>query len=330
MAYSALTTAETDVDSPITDALMTKIKANFEYLYSAVGSLEQLPVNGSFEIDADSSGIPDNWTQGLYTGGSAAYDTTTPFHGAKAYKFTRPATAGNGGGYLETGYLEISEYLSATIEWAMKGEATVKNKVTVRYFDADKVDLSADEDIYTSTANPTAWTKFLRFTIPPATARYMKVRFIGGYTDTAVAGDTYFDDVRININPITIPVEFTITTLESGPGAWGDLNNASIRLPKGFSRLVVPLALATGSDGAGTFDFGVYNSGAVDLDISALSGAQTIYVQVSKAVVAGVNQISARVRISTTYSTEIAAGSTTNYATAGKTDNWTLALRKSP
>lgn len=323
MAYSALTTAETDVDSPITDALMTKIKANFEYLYSAVGSLEQLPVNGSFEIDADSSGIPDNWTQGLYTGGSAAYDTTTPFHGAKAYKFTRPATAGNGGGYLETGYLEISEYLSATIEWAMKGEASLKNKVTVRYFDADKVDLSSDEDIYTSTSNPTTWTKYLRFTIPPATARYMKVRFIAGYTDTAVAGDTYFDDVKININPVTIPLEFVIASSASGGSGWTDGNTASIRLPKGFSVLTAPVVVAvTDADSVEH-----HNSGTVEMDISALSGAQTIYMQAYQFGALG----SARLRISTTYSTESKAGGVTTAATAAeKVDKWALCIRKSP
>jgi hypothetical protein len=96
MGYSALLSTEVDVDSPVNTTLIQKIKDNFDYLYSAIGSTGQAPVNGSFEIDSDADGIPDNWARGLYSGGSAAHDATTPFHGAKAYKFSRAAGAGNG------------------------------------------------------------------------------------------------------------------------------------------------------------------------------------------------------------------------------------------
>ncbi|MDI9562514.1 MAG: hypothetical protein QM235_15215, partial [Pseudomonadota bacterium] len=88
MGYSAILSSEVDVDSPGKAELFQKIKDNFDYLYSMMGGVVELP-NGSFEIDTDADDIPDNWTRNLYAGGSAAFDTITPAHGAKAYKFTR-------------------------------------------------------------------------------------------------------------------------------------------------------------------------------------------------------------------------------------------------
>lgn len=321
MSFIALTSTEIDADSPGSDQLFTKIKDNFDYLYSAVGSLEQLPVNGSLEIDSDSDGTPDNWTAYTYTGGSKAYDTTTPFHGAKAIKFTRALGVSNGGGYLETGYLEINEALSFLVKWASKSSAAgVKNIVKVRYFTAAKVDLSSDEDIFTSTSNPSSWTQYTRFAIPPATARYCKVRFIGGYTDTNVAGDIYFDDIRIDMSPDVIPVTFTIAEYAVASPTYSDLNSASVRLPKGFSRLLIPVHV-------GVFSGGYYyhNTGTVDLDISALSGTQTLYLQ---AKTDGSTYAAARARISTTYSTELHEYSAAAMsACAKKSDNWALCVR---
>jgi len=152
--YSAITTDEISADKPLTDALFQKIKDNFDYLYALSGDVIDIP-NGTLEIDADADGIPDNFTRALYAGGSGAFDTTTPAQGAKAYKFTRTSGAGNGGGYLETGYLPISEYISPKFWFRLKASAAgMKNIVRIRYFDKDKVDLSADEDVYSSTSNP--------------------------------------------------------------------------------------------------------------------------------------------------------------------------------
>ena len=100
MGYDAILSTEVDVDSPGKAELFQKIKDNFDYLYSLIGGPVEVP-NGSFEIDTDADGVPDNWTLNLYAGGSAAFDTTTPAHGANAYKFTRASGASNGRGYLE-------------------------------------------------------------------------------------------------------------------------------------------------------------------------------------------------------------------------------------
>ena len=303
--YSAITTDEISADKPLTDALFQKIKDNFDYLYALSGDVIDIP-NGILEIDADADGIPDNFTRALYAGGSGAFDTTTPAQGAKAYKFTRTSGAGNGGGYLETGYLPISEYISPKFWFRLKASAAgMKNIVRIRYFDKDKVDLSADEDVYSSTSNPTSWTPYTKWGVPPANARYIKIRYIGGYTDTDVAGDIYFDDLHYDPLPEVLYDNFTITRATNNVG-YADLNSASIKLPKGFTVARLPVDLdysdigGVGGEGDGGARYRIgttystellfravlpigsnlfYTKGVLELDISALSGAQTLYIQ---------------------------------------------------
>jgi len=218
MGYDAILSTEVDVDSPGKAELFQKIKDNFDYLYSLIGGPVEVP-NGSFEIDTDADGVPDNWTLNLYAGGSAAFDTTTPAHGAKAYKFTRASGAGNGGGYLESGYMECSPIGAYVIGFSIKSSAAgIKNIVKIRYFDKDKVYIS-DQDVYSSTSNPTSWARYQYSMTIPATAMYYKARLIGGYTDTDVAGDTTYDDVAIS-NKIVNQSMLKTTTGQVG-GATG-------------------------------------------------------------------------------------------------------------
>lgn len=198
MAWNAILDAEIQVKKPVKQLLMQKVKDDLDYLYGISGpSSGGSPSNGSFEIDSDSDGVPDGWTKDLYPGGSGAFETTNPAHGAKAWKFIHPGGAGNGGGYLTSDYVEIAQiktYVLGFIHWA--SVAGMKNQVYVRYYDKDKIYIS-ETQLYSSTANPTSPTYFIAAFTPPANARYIKVRGIGGYTDTNVAGTAYFDDIEL-------------------------------------------------------------------------------------------------------------------------------------
>jgi len=199
MGYEALTAAEIAVKKPVTNALMTKIKDNFAYFYGKTQSGIP-PANGSFEIDSDSDGLPDNWSTSLYAGGSRGLYTTDPVHGGQALYFTHPGGAGNGGGFAESDYFEVSELITSYLAFTLWATAAgMKVMAGIRQFDKDKVAVSGYEYtyLYTSTSNPTSQTaKFLQFT-PAATACYCKVVLVGGYTDTDVAGTVYFDDVFV-------------------------------------------------------------------------------------------------------------------------------------
>ena len=198
MAYTAITNDEIQVKKPVRQELMQKIKDNFddhETKLSAASGAETIP-NSSFEVDSDADGIPDNWTRYLYPGGSGGFETTNPAHGAKAYKFVHPGGTGNGGGYLESEYIKINQlerYVLSFIHWATA--AAMKNIVQILFYDLDKVYIS-DVNIYDSKNNPASATFFLGNFLPPANARFVKVRLVGGYDTVDVAGTAYFDEIN--------------------------------------------------------------------------------------------------------------------------------------
>lgn len=195
MGYNPILSSEVDVDSPGKAELFQKIKENFDYLYSK-SAMSGDVLNGSLDLDTDADGVPDNWTLNLYPNGAGEFDESTPSHGVRAFKFTRVSGSGNGGGYLESSYIEISPLDNEAISVDIKSSvAGIKNIVKIRYFDKDKTYIS-DVNVYNSTSNPTSWTKYYFTLTIPSTARYYKIQLIGGYTDTDVAGIAYFDNVR--------------------------------------------------------------------------------------------------------------------------------------
>jgi len=292
--------------NPISKTWGQKVLDCLLWLYGLIGSTssEGIP-NGSAEVDSDSNGVPDNWEYGDYPGGTGGIDTSTPAHGAAAFYCTHPGGAGNGGRYWESDYVAISEDISPLLLlflWATA--AGIKVIVRLKYYDKAKSYLSS-EDIYSSTSNPTARTPFALFGIPPANARYAKIIMIGGYTDTDVAGTVYFDGLQFDATPRTIYADFTIAAGDTNAG-YADQGSATIKVPKGFTAALIPIDLKIYDNGssAGMIDGGaryrigttysttvlaggytdgssggIYGKGIVELDISALSGSQTLVAQ---------------------------------------------------
>jgi hypothetical protein len=128
MPYNALTTTEIAIGKRVTNELMTKIKDDLDYLYSALASVVEPGteiLNGSLEIDADSDGVPDLFTRHLYPAGTGGFNTGTPMHGEQAYWFKHAGGAGNGGGYLQTGFQLISGLDTKAIRVGIKAPVTV-------------------------------------------------------------------------------------------------------------------------------------------------------------------------------------------------------------
>jgi len=202
MGWSALTTAEIAQGKFVHTDLMAKIKDDLDYLHSAASEGGEVRIiNGSFEVDSDSDGTPDNWTCAAYTGGAIALESTSPDHGAQGIKFTHPGGAGNGGGYADSDYFPVStleSYHLHFITWVSAGASAMLNKVHVRYFDKDKVELVAGSPatIYAPATNPTTPTAFQYVVTPAAGALWAKVRIIGGATSVDQAGVAHFDHVN--------------------------------------------------------------------------------------------------------------------------------------
>jgi len=197
MPYTIITkpTVGDTTRKSLADALID----NDAYLYSLVSALQsQFVPNGSFELDADSNGIPDQWTRSLYTGGSQSLDTAAR-HGLKSCKFTSPGGAGNGGGYLETSdFFDVSPELSYELTWHFKSDvAGVHNVVEIRWYDSAQSYLSSATLWDSATANPILWIAIDRQAIPPTTARFGKIRLVGCKNDDTTAGSTWFDGVTL-------------------------------------------------------------------------------------------------------------------------------------
>lgn len=248
--YNAITNAEIQVDQPIKQELMQKIKDNFDDHQTRVGSLTQFGIpNGSFEIDSDADDRPDTWTINTYSGGVAGLSPSTVLgtdgleytciadhtadstnqpvtgaswatywvqtgqngaswqsgksyqsshaHGAKSLYFIHSGVSGSGGGFADSDYMPCSPQVDEVLgflHWATN--AAMDNRITVRYYDKDKIYLS-EVQLYSSTNNPTTGKSFFRVMSPPENAQFYKIRVIGGHTDTNQPGTAFFDGLRI-------------------------------------------------------------------------------------------------------------------------------------
>lgn len=157
--------------------------------------------NGSFELDVDADGVPDNWTLVSYTGASNARSTTTVSHGNYSYKF---GSTGSGGGYLETtDYMNCSSLEQLGWSFEIKSSiATCLNIAQIRWFDINEALVSTSEVYTTQTTNPTDWTLYIGNVSAPATATQFKVRIVGVDPSVAVTANVWFDNLRIVPSPV--------------------------------------------------------------------------------------------------------------------------------
>lgn len=200
---------------------------NDDALNSSIGEMTLGIVNGSFEIGVDPD-APTGWVFGT-TWGTKGFDTATPGHGAKAFKF---ASAGSGGGELQSeGFIGCDEGRPVVLSFLHKSSAAgLHNLVELLWYDAAQSYLSTTA-IYDDTAtNPTSWTAFLRTATAPAGARYFKVKITGAKNDDATVGTAYFDGVEL-VRSQVLPFSGTIAEDTETATSWTDNGSVAITLP---------------------------------------------------------------------------------------------------
>jgi len=193
MSFITLPAADIQVGKPIDQELMQLIKDNFDDLNTRLTSLVSGSVpNGSFEVDSDNDGIPDNWLAYSYSGGSFALETADHAHGAKCMKFVQTTSAG--GGYCDSDYVPCSTYGYVRVGAFLKASnAAMRNVLEILYYNSAKSYISTST-VYDSTANPTTWGEITRTVLPPANARFFKLRVFGGWP-SAQTGTAYWDNI---------------------------------------------------------------------------------------------------------------------------------------
>lgn len=200
--------------------------------------------NPSFESDVDSDNVPDGWDFVPDSGGAGTIDTGGLADGKYSFKITYPGGGGNGGGYLEypkgaNAFINVNNLQSYFLRWIMKSSlVTVSNKVQFRWYDKDGSFISASDIWSDSTLNPLEICirggKVLAASVP-STARFMKIRLIGGVTGSA-AGITYYDGVQF-FNPCFRNEKLWIT----GTTNW--------TVPDGITQIEVEITAGGGGGG---------------------------------------------------------------------------------
>jgi hypothetical protein len=214
MAYIAITDAEVAAGQPVDQTLMQKIKDDMDYVYAQIGAPHGLLPNGSMEFDTDADGVPDAWEVDYYAGGSGAIDTTTPMFGDHGWTFTHP------GGIP----LRIDAILMAS-------SATMHVVVQVLWYTVAKVYISATDVYDRETNNPTSAARIGPLVIPPATARFFKVRLIGGVNDNTTAGTVSFGGVDAERNAYTGTIRAVLAELTSANASWVTVGTVTVILP---------------------------------------------------------------------------------------------------
>ena len=159
--------------------------------FGASSSTTSQDINGSFELDSDGDGIPDNWTLTAYTGATFARASTKQDDGGYSL---RADDAGNGGGVALS---DIFRYCTPAqdigVEWALIcSSATTRQLLEIYWYDEAQAQLaggSASTTLYdASSGNPTTWTKYYYTTTPPAGAYYYKIRITLCHASAAANG----------------------------------------------------------------------------------------------------------------------------------------------
>ena len=249
-----------------------------------------LIANGSFEIDTDANNVPDGWVLVSESGSTNALDNTQSTDGSQSFRFT---SAGSGGGSLTTeNFFPVNDVDPLRVNFDLRSTiATVRNIVRVEWFDASQVSIS-NTDIYDSTANPTTFTSQNLQAVPPANARFAKLRLIGCDSSVAVVGSTFYDRVSAFypalvtgvFDNITIQDNEIISTNTNGnidilPNGVGDvqIGNASQANILVDADGEVVLDRANGDERLRTTTTGALTSGTV-CDLANSADTNTLFV----------------------------------------------------
>lgn len=220
-----------DCDMVITDrngnTVLTEDNANPD----ALGGEQSggLVANGSFET-VTTPPVPDSWDAVNEAGSTNAADATFSTDGINSYRFT---SSGVGGGSLTTSdFFPVNDVDQLRVNFDMFATvATVLNIVRVEWYDVTFVSIS-NSDVYSSTANPPAWTEFQLVATPPALARFAKLRLIGIDPSVPLAGNTYFDRISV-FYPTVVSGIFDNITIQDNEIITTNLNGELDLRPNG-------------------------------------------------------------------------------------------------
>jgi len=240
-SWTAIADTAVDPDSPLDSVLMTGIAHDLIHLREWVGAgffagavqdhnhdgansalIEIGPNyqrNGSFETNLS------GWTITTYTGGTVALNTANDLDGASSIGFTSTSTANGGGDALSAAFFTVTGGRSYAVSAIQRASvADISSKIEILWYDDAQSQIGSSV-LLTTTVTPTIATLRSYQIQAPSTARFAKVRVMGGVPGAGSAtGTIYFDGVVVSQ---IAPGALLRLTKFTASGTWTKQNDIS-------------------------------------------------------------------------------------------------------
>lgn len=161
--------------------------------------------NGSFEVDTNGDGVPDNWTVAEETNAVISVDSTlgNQTHGTQSLHFDASGGTTGGGTATTSAMSPITASESVIVQWDFKqaDAATGTYQVDIEWYKADgnASTVQAETSVWSiTTGAPTSFTSYEVIATAPSDATQFKLRLTGlenGGTDET--GECWFDNVAV-------------------------------------------------------------------------------------------------------------------------------------
>lgn len=270
----------------------------FELLNPAPAAASLAPefriINGSFEVDSDGDGTPDAWTFTAIGAGTGTISNAVTAHGMSSFAVTVSASGGGTLAYDTTvpfcGDTTTGEVLALSF-WHRTTDAATTDLCTIEWYDEAGVSVSGPTTLWdpvtdTITRPTDTWIRiFVPITLPDTTARFFKIRFVGGSTGAAT-GTVYFDGAMIETIFFKRRVEYQYT---------GSAATAQFVFVPPSTCTVIRLTCCGGGAGgtngnAGTGDCGGGGGGGgIAVALIPVNPGDTFDIVIGKAGAAGAN-----------------------------------------
>lgn len=164
--------------------------------------------NGSFEIDTDGDGSPDNWTLSPEADAVISVDSNTGYQTHGTYSLHFDASSGTaGGGTALSDMFSVRDGNGLTVSWdfMQANAATGTYKVELIYYDSTGTLVGTDEVWSSISGAPTSWTNYSNPATAPVVdsgatqARLQLTGLANGGADET--GECWFDNISV-IDPL--------------------------------------------------------------------------------------------------------------------------------
>lgn len=177
------------------------------HLHTGADGSSLIPVGPNYLRNPSFEDNTSGWTLTAYTGGTVQRVTATNLDGAASLSFTSTSVANGGGDAVSDEYVPVTGGRKYTLTAAVLASvANISSEMEIVWYDNTHAQISTTDAWY-STNTPTTNTRIGLSLVAPATARFMRVKLIGGVPSIGSAyGTIYYDGLRLESFNAAVPL----------------------------------------------------------------------------------------------------------------------------